>query len=107
MQPILEVYLKMKQGFEGNLDASCYNFVGRALRDRGERLLDAVVAFYGFGNHYNHAAVETTDGQLLDERQPPHNFRGPDGRCQRTDMPRTVLPVPTVLALLRRSYIQR
>lgn len=107
MQPMSEVYLKMKQGFEGELDTSCYNFVGRLLRERGDQLSDAVVAFYGIGNYYNHAAVETKDGRLIDERRAPPKLRGADGRCQRHDMIRNVLPVPSVLALLRQTVIKR
>lgn len=106
MQPLSEVYLKMKQGFEGELDTSCYNFVGRALRERGD-LSDAVIAFYGIGNYYNHVAIETTDGRLIDERQSPLKFRSVDGRCQRADMMRSALPVPTILALLRTTHIER
>lgn len=106
MQPLSTVYLKMRQGFEGELDTSCYNFVGRVLRERGD-LGGAVIAFYGIGNYYNHVAVETQDGRLIDERQSPLKFRSVDGRCQRADMLRAALPVPTVLALLRNTRIER
>jgi hypothetical protein len=106
MQPLPVVYGKMKQGFDHELDSSCYNHVGKVLRDHGDQLsdADAVVAFYGIGDHYNHVAIETQDGRLISERQAPFKFRGPDGRCQRDDMARAIVPVPEVLGVLRAAH---
>ena len=103
MQPLSVVYAKMKTGFSGSLDSSCYNRVGRVLRERGDELTDAVVALYAVPDRetYLHAAIETPDGRLIDERQAPHRFRDADGRVARDDVTRSIVPVPQVLDWLR------
>ena len=104
MQPLAVVLTKIKQAYDsGSVDTSCYNRVGRVLRVHGDELGHAVVALYGLSPRYAHAAIESLDGTLIDERRAPPGFRSSDGRCARTDIPRAVLSVAEVLQWLRTS----
>lgn len=105
MQPLIVVFGKIKTGFSGVPDTSCYTHVGLTLRERGTELTTVVVALYTVpGTHtYVHAAIETEDGILIDERQAPPHFRDADGRPARSDMARAIVPVPAVLGWLQSS----
>lgn len=108
MQPLSIVFAKIKHGLDGAQDSSCYNRVGRMLRAHGDELSDAVIAFYALPGRdsYNHVAIESPDGVLIDERKAPPGFRDANGRAHRSDMTRSVLRVPDVLAYLSTVALQ-
>jgi len=108
MEPLSVVLNKIKLGFAGEMDTSCYHRIGRTLLVHGDELLamDAVVALYApaVTKLYVHAAIETIDGVLIDEKERHANLRDADGRITRLD--RIVLHVSSVMAWLRAYAIQ-
>lgn len=74
MQPLPGALNKIRTGFEGTPDASCYNRVGRFLAmNDPEAIQNMVVALYSLpgGDRYTHAAIEMPDGKLVSEVKPP------------------------------------
>jgi hypothetical protein len=105
---VLSIFGAIKVGFSGTSESSCYVRVGQTLRERGDELDDAVVAFYMMPGTKTvvHAAIETEDGVLIDERHAPPHFRDSDGRQIRNDVTRSVLVVSAVLGWLRSQQEQ-